>query len=136
MNLNGRHLKSMVGLLILAVLAGAFGGCTSVPSSSTATTGPGGGTIVHNDSFVECQIKAFGNTASSLTEVDVLIISSQDVDGLVNETADKVNQVITVRTDEKLSSYVVDERITAHIQLAGDVERGTYLYMYDIQPVK
>jgi hypothetical protein len=142
MNWSGLRLRSMAGLLILAVLLGAFAGCTSAPASptatsnTTATTGPGGGTIVYNDSIVECQIKAFGNTASSLTEVDVLIINSQDVDGLANETADKVNKVITVRTDEKLSSYVADEYITAHIQLAGDVEHGTYLYMYDIKPVK
>jgi hypothetical protein len=66
--------------------------------------------------------------------MDSLIQSSVDVGNLPNPTKDKVGQVITVKTDEKVDSYKADQIITAKVKYVGDVPLpGITLYIYNIQ---
>lgn len=140
MNVSKWHLKTLAAALAAAALLAALIGCTGATTTTSTTTtttptttGPGGGTIIHNDSIVTAQIEAIGVLSGYLTSVDVLIISSENVDDLPNETADKVNTVITVQTDEDILNLIPGQQITAHVPLAGDVPNGIYLYMYDIK---
>jgi hypothetical protein len=60
----------------------------------------------------------------------VLILISANVSDLPNLTGDKVGQVVTVKTDQDMSSFSVNQTISARIKYVGDVPKpGITLYM-------
>jgi hypothetical protein len=145
----GAVISAIILLCWLAACTGSPVPSTSSPASrpaSTSTTstppatapvspgGPGGGAVINSDSVVTAQIKAVRQTGSGYPwELDVLIQSSTDVGSLPNPTKDSVAKVITVKTDQDLSSFKVNDNISARVKYAGDVPRpGITLFIYNI----
>ena len=137
MNMKKWHLKGLAATLAAVFLLAALVGCTgaSTTTSSTTTTptgtGPIGGTIIRSDSIVTAEITSPERDVNGV-EIDVRVISTQNVEDLPNPVADKVNQVVTVRIDGDISSFRVGDKITGHIKYSGDVEHGIFLQMSDI----
>lgn len=117
------------------------GTATTSPSPSGASTtgasSPGGGAVINSDSIITGKINAVRPQTSGYPwEVDVLILSSANVSDLPNPTSDKVGQVITVKTDQGMSSFSSNQTISARIKYIGDVPKpGITLYMYDITEI-
>ena len=123
-------------VLTLAVicLTAISGGC-SAKAVTTTSNKPNGGAVVNSDSFVTAEIKAITKQSSGYPwKLDVLIKSTQDVDSLPNPVKDSIGKVVTVFTDENLSSCKVDDVVTAKIKYVGDANSsaGIKLYMYNI----
>lgn len=126
-------LAAVAGLLVTLTLT--IAGCISTAPTPTATAlPPGGGALVNSDSIVTAKIQAIRKQTSGYPwEIDVLIQRSVDVGTLPNPTKDSVGKIITVKTDQDISSYKVGEEITAKVKYVGDVPKpGITLYMYDI----
>jgi hypothetical protein len=111
---------------------------TATPTSTATATppGPGGGAVINSDSVVTAKIQAIRSQATGFPwEVDVLIESSVDVGNLPNPTKDSVGKVITVKTDQDMTSYKVGDVINAKVKYVGDVPKpGITLYVYNIAP--
>ena len=120
-------------LLCLATLLSGLG-CTS------QITGPGGRgtTVINSNSLIIGEIKAVKHESSGYPwAIDVLVLSSANVDDLPNPTAGKIGQVIDARTDEDLSSFAIGEKILANVKYVGDVPKpGIILYIYGISSIK
>lgn len=108
---------------------------TSTPAPTTTPTGPGGGAVINSDSVITGKINAIRPQTSGYPwEVDVLIQTSQNVGDLPNPTADKVGQIVTLKTDQDLTSFRADEEISAKVKYTGDVPKpGITPYIYDIK---
>jgi len=118
-------------ILCLTVISG---GCTT-SAGTTTTIKPDGGSVVNSDSFVTVEIKAITQQSTGYPwKLDVLIQSTQDVDSLPNPVKDSVGKVVTVFTDENLTSCKVNDVVNAKIKYVGDVNTpgGIRLYMYNI----
>jgi hypothetical protein len=104
------------------------------PTSTTTT--PGGTLVVNSDSIVTAKIDAIRQQTSGYPwELDVLIENSVNVEDLPNPTEGDVGKVVTVETDQDMSSYQVGDVVTARVKYAGDAPKpGIILYMYDIAP--
>lgn len=131
--------QNFIGLALAVGLAGSlvFGlaGCRAAATSPSPSPTPGGGTVIRSDSVVVGQIAELkAQTTGYPWEVKLRLVSSEDVAGLPNPTKDSVGEVITAQTDESLSSFQVGEAVTANVKLAGDVEHGITLYIYNIRP--
>jgi hypothetical protein len=128
--MNKNILQALV-FLLFTVSAFLFAGC------SAETTRPGGvgATVIQSDSIITGEIRAIRPKSTGYPwEMDVLVQSSENVENLPNPTADKVEQVITVRTDEDLSSLKVGQKISANVKYVGDVPKpGISLYIYNIK---
>jgi hypothetical protein len=124
-----------LGLLLSFSFAGCSQPGTTTPVSTEATPGPGGGAVVQSDSIITGEIKAIRQQSSGFAwEIDVLVKSSQDADGLPNPTRDKIGQVITAKTDQDLSSFKTGQDISARVKYSGDVPKpGIFLYIYELK---
>jgi hypothetical protein len=126
-------------LIIMAMLG--LAGCANT-TTTTATTiapgGPGGGTIINSDSIINAKIQAiFQQTSGYPFELDILVQSSENVGTLPNPTQDSVGKVITVKTDEDISKFKVNDLVAAKVKYVGDVPKpGISLYIYNITPQK
>jgi len=134
MNKGKKHLSKLFLFPLLVIMVLAAGGC---PSSSetkpTPTALPGRSAIEANDSSVFCQIAIFGAWDGAYPRsMTVLVLESEDVEGLVNYTKDKVSQQIDVILDEDLDWLMMGQQITARVQLRANPEGGTSFYIYDI----
>ena len=128
--------KLFLAVLILTILCltAISGGCTAKAVTTTSNK-PDGGAVVNSDSFVTAEIKAITQQSTGYPwKLNVLIQSTQDVDSLPNPVKDSVGKVVTVFTDENLSSCKVDDVVTAKIKYVGDANTsaGIKLYMYNI----
>jgi hypothetical protein len=127
-------------LALLIILAATLTACKSAASTTPTTstpTGPGGGgAVINSDSIVTAKLVAIRKQSSSNAwELDVLIESSVDVGSLPNPTKESVGKVITVRTDQDMTPFKVNDVVTARVKYAGDVPKpGIFLYMYNIAP--
>ena len=127
-----------ITLVAFFLLAGFS--CKSGSSNMTSTppaTVPGGpitGTVINSDSLITANIQAIRpQTTGYPWEVDVLILTSNDVSNLPNPTRDSVGKVVTVKTDQDMTMYKVGDAITARVKNVGDVPKpGITLYMYSI----
>lgn len=140
---------TMVILVSLAiVLLFSFTACSGSSTSATGTptitttatatvtsNATGGGAVVNSDSIITGTIQAIRpQTTSYSWELDVLIQSAENVGDLPNPVADKVGQVVTVKTDEDMSSFKDNQAISARVKYTGDVPKpGITLYMYEIK---
>ena len=127
-------LAAAVGLLSVAIVLAA---CTPKATIAPGTTapGPGGGLVVNSDSIITGTIVAIRNQSTGYPwQVDVQVLTSQDVGTLPNPTKDKIGQTVTFYTDENLRAFHAGQAINAHVKYAGDVPKpGIVLYIFDIK---
>jgi hypothetical protein len=107
-----------------------------ITQPAPTTTTPGGTLVVNSDSIVTARIDAIRQpTVGYAWELDVLIENSIDVDALPNPTKSDVGKIVTVETNQDMTSYQVGDVVTARVKYAGDVPKpGIILYMYNIAP--
>lgn len=105
-------------LMIVALSMAAFVSMLAIPSCggpSGPTTGPAG------DSAVTGQVKAIRKHNSGYPyDFDATVLSSQDVGSLPNPTKDKVNQTITLWSNDNLKNLDDGENFTANVKLVND----------------
>ncbi len=135
MNRNRIWLFPAMAMLSLAAVLSA---CAPKATSTTPTTtvpGPAGGLVVNSDSMITGTIVAIRSEPTGYPwQIDVQILTTQDVGTLPNPVKDKVGQTVTLRTDQDLSSFKVGQAIQAHVKYVGDVPRpGIVLYIFDIK---
>jgi hypothetical protein len=131
----------IAGMLLVLLTFSACSGSTTTsiikttPPTTTPSTSPGGGSIINSDSIITGTIENIRSQATGYPwEIDVRIASSQNVGDLPNPTADKVGQVVTMKTDENIGSFTIGQSITAKVKYVGDVPKpGITLYIYDIK---
>ena len=135
---------STILVLVFIMSASILTACSKTPSPTTVpptTTpvvgGPGGGAIINSDSVVTAQIQAINKQTSGYPwQLDVLIQSSVDVGTLPNPTKDSMGKVISVKTDQNMTSFKTNDVITARVKYVGDVPLpGITLYIYNIAPL-
>jgi hypothetical protein len=90
--------------------------------------------VINSDSVVTTRIQAIRQQTSGYPwELDVLIQDSIDVGSLPNPTNDSIGKVITVKTDQDMTSFKVNDVVTARVKYVGDVPKpGITLYIYNI----
>jgi len=128
------NVKKTLAMALAAVLLASFWGCTAKSAPTGTTTAPGGGAVVNSDSVITGQIKSITKESTGFPwQLDVLIDTSTDVGSLPNPTRDSVGKVITVKTDQDMTSFKAGDDITAKVKYVGDVPQpGITLYIYDI----
>ena len=139
-------LISVFVCLILTIMLVTLNACSSPESSATGSSVPGtpisqsprpggGGAVINSDSIITAKIVAIRQQTTGYPwEMDILVQTSVDVGNLPNPTKDKIGQVITVKTDEKLDSFKAGQQISARVKYVGDVPLpGITLYIYNIQ---
>ncbi len=127
-------IRAMV-IILAIILTLAITACQSSPTSPSPK--PGGGALVNSDSIVTAKIQAlYKQTSGYPWALEVLIEYTVDVDSLVNPTKDSVGKVITVKTDQDMTTYEIGEVVTARVKYTGDVNTpgGVTLYIYSIAP--
>ena len=98
---------------------------------------PGGGAVVNSDSVVTAKIQGITKQIEGYPwKLDVLIEYTQSVDSLPNPVQDSVDKVVTVVTDEDMTSYKINDVVLGRIKYVGDVNTpgGIRLYMYNVTP--
>jgi hypothetical protein len=140
--MNGGKILPVVVCFALVLLISTVSACSSAAASTTSTPtstpnvnpGPGGGALVNSDSIVTAQIRAIRKLSSGYPlEIDILVQSSVDVGLLPNPTKDSVGKVITVKTDQDLTAFKVNDVVTAKVKYVGDVPKpGVILYIYNV----
>jgi hypothetical protein len=122
----------IAGMLLVLL---TFSACSGGSSSTATTSSPGNGAVVNSDSIITGTIESIRAQATGYPwEIDVRIASSQNVGDLPNPTADKVGQVVTMKTDENIGSFTTGQSITAKVKYVGDVPKpGITLYIYNIK---
>jgi hypothetical protein len=136
--MNQRNTLLSVGMAMAVILSVLILSACSTDSSPTSIPTPspgGGGAIVQSDSIISGEVKAIRQQPTGYPyEMDVLVLSSDNVDSLPNPTVDKVGQAITAKTDEDVSLFKVGQTITARVKYVGDVPQpGISLYIYDVE---
>ena len=146
--MNRQKLLWMVGTCLTAtslIMASCGKAAITITPKTTATTTPtttattpgisGGGAVINSDSIVTAKIQGItGQSAGYPWKLDVLIQNTVDVGTLPNPVKDSVGKVVTVVTDQNMTSYKVNDVVTAKIKYAGDVNipGGISLYMYNV----
>jgi len=127
----GIDVRQITLIFLFAVSLFPFIGCSTPP----ANPGGVGTTVINSNSLITGEIKAIRQESSGYPwEVDLLVLSSQNMDNLPNPTADKVGQVITTRTDQDLSTFQTGQKVSANVKYVGDVPKpGIILYIFDIK---
>ncbi len=138
--------KWFLAVILTAAAIAGLSGCTSSPSTTTtaptaatptptySSPGGAGGAVINSDSIVTAKIQVIRQQTSGYPwELDILVQTSADVDSLPNPTKDSVGKVITVKTDQDMSSFKVNDIISARVKYVGDVPKpGITLYIYHI----
>ena len=101
----------LICVLLVVLTACASPSPVPTPTQTSTPPGGGGGLVIRSDSNITGEIKAISRQTTGYPwKMDVLILSSDNVESLPNPTADKVGEVITAETDEDLSSFKVGQR--------------------------
>jgi hypothetical protein len=124
--------------IVLLSIAAVLSACAPKATSSTPTTtapGPGGGLVVNSDSIITGKIVAIRSESTGYPwQIDVQILTAQDVGTLPNPVKDKVGQTVTLSTDQDLRQFKAGQTIQAHVKYVGDVPKpGIVLFIYDIK---
>jgi hypothetical protein len=130
-------LRALFLTTIFMLAASVFTGCSSqsIPTTPQSSPGvPGGGAIVNSDSIITAKIQAIRpQTTGYPWELDILILDSVSVGSLPNPTKDSIGKVVTVKTDQDIFSFKVNDSVTAKVKYVGDVPKpGITLYVYNI----
>jgi hypothetical protein len=124
--------KRLAAMLAIAIaLAAIF--CLAGCGSGTAST-PGSDAVINSDGIITATIEAIRPQANGFPwELDVLVQSSVNIGDLPNPAEDHLGEIITVKTDQDMTSYNADDMITAKLKYVGDVPQpGITLYMYNV----
>ncbi|MCK4274240.1 MAG: hypothetical protein KAW90_05060 [Dehalococcoidales bacterium] len=134
MNKWKKHLSKLFLFPLLAIMVLAAGGCSSSPETAPKPAElPGASAIEANGSSVYCQVQMFGAWDGAFPrEMTVLILESEDVEGLANYTKSKINQQIDVILDEDLDWLMLGQQITGRIQLRANAQGGESFYISNI----
>ncbi len=140
--------KTMLAALVVSMLLAAVTACSSTTQNATQNAGqntspnttqnqtgrPITGTVINSDSLITANIQAINKQASGYPwSVDILIQSSTDVNNLPNPTKTSIGKTVTVKTDQDMSTFHINDLITARVKDVGDVPQpGITLYMYSI----
>jgi hypothetical protein len=122
-------------MITILLLSFSFVACKS--NNTTATTAavtPGGGATTIADSVVTAQIINIAAQSTGYPWTLVLVIeSTSNVGTLLNPVADSIGDMVTVVTDQDMSTFNVNDTITARITIAANANgaSGINLYMYD-----
>jgi len=121
-------------MIILIMVAGA---CKSTTATATTPTPgrPGGGAVVNSDSIVTAKIQSITKQSTGYPwKLDVLIQNTVNVGSLPNPVSNSVGKVVTVLIDQDMTSYKVNDVVTAKIKYSGDVNTPSsiILYMYNV----
>ena len=132
-----RRLFTVLLCLTLITTVISIGACrgNSTPAPPTPTPGsPGGGAVIKTDSFVTARIQSIAKASADSWKLDVLIENIQDVNDLPNPVKDSFGKVVSVMTDQDMTSYKVNDVVTAKIKDVGDVDLpgAIVLYIYDV----
>jgi hypothetical protein len=115
----------------LATTAIACKGATTTPTQDK----PGSGAVVNSDSVVTVKIQSIIKQSTGYPwKLEVLIQNTQNVGTLTNPVKESVNKVVTVVTDQEMTSFKVNDVVSAKIKYVGDVNipGGIGLYMYEV----
>jgi len=134
MNKTKKYFSKLFLVPLLAIMVLAAGGCSSSPETAPKPAElPGSSAIEANDSSVYCQVQLFKAWDGEFPrEMTVLVLESEDVEGLANYTKDKVSQQIDVILDEDLDWIMLGQQITGRVQLRANAQGGESFYIYDI----
>ena len=130
-----RYLFVITIVLTMFSLIVIGAGCKGSATTTTTTAKPGSGAVVNSDSIVTATIQNITKQSTGYPwKMDVLIQSTIDVNNLPNPVKDSVGSVVTVFTDENMTSFKVGDVVTGQIKYGGDVNipAGISLYMYTI----
>lgn len=128
------HFSMMLLIPLLVITVLAAGGCSSKSETKpTPAELPGPGAIEANDSRVFCQVQIFKTWDGAFPrEMTVLVIESEDVEGLANYTKDKLTKQIDVILDEDLDWLMLGQQISGNIQLRANPQGGESFYISNI----
>jgi len=128
MNLSKIALLIITGILIIISVAACSGGAASTTSTTPAT-------VINSDSIITGDIQTIrAQTTGYPWELKVRISSTQNVGDLPNPMADKVDQVVILKTDEDITSFSPGQSISAKVKYANDVSQSSIiLYVYNIK---
>ena len=131
----GIWLAAAIALLSVAFLVTACAPSATGTTPVTTSPGSGGGLVVQSDSIIAGKIVAVRSESTGHPwQIDVQVLTSQDVGTLPNPTKDKIGQTVTFYTDENAGLFKVGQTIEAHVKYAGDVPKpGIVLYIYDMK---
>jgi hypothetical protein len=144
--LNKRLFSMFITVILTAAAISGLSGCststsptttsptTAIPTTASPAPGGPGGAVINSDSIVTAKIQAIRpQTSGNPWDLDILIQTSIDVGSLPNPTKDSVGKVITVKTDQDMTSFKVNDNISARVKYIGDVPKpGITLYIYNI----
>jgi len=126
----------LVALLVSSFILAAAS-CGGSKATGPTPVAPIGAAVVNSDSIITGEIRGIRARPTGYPwQVDVLIISSEDVGNLPNPTKDKIGQVITAKSDTNMADFKVGMTVQANIRYVGDVPLpGIFLYIYNITPL-
>ena len=132
-----RRLFTVLLCLTLITTVISIGACrgNSIPATPTPTLGrPDGGAVINTDSIVTAKIQSIAKASADTWKLDVLIENTLGVNNLPNPVKDSVGKVVSVMTDQDMTSYKVNDVVTAKIKDVGDVDLpgAIVLYIYDV----
>ena len=124
-------LAAGIALLLLVPACSGAGVTTSTSSTPVSTL------VINSDSVITGEVEAIRRESTGYPwEVDVLVLTSRDVDGLPNPTIDKIGQVITAKSETDMSAFKAGSKISANVKYTGDVPLpGISLLIFNIKPL-
>jgi hypothetical protein len=124
-------------ILMLMLSAAACKGSSATTPASATTISPGNGEVINSDSIDTVQIIGITTQTTGYPWLlQVVIESTASVGTLPNPVALSVGDIVNVVTDQDMSTFNVNDVVTAKIKFAGDVNisGGIRLYMYNVVP--
>jgi len=127
----------VVAAVVMLMLTTATTACKSNNTTTTTSTAAllGRGAVINSDSIVIAQIQNITAQSTGYPwKITVLIQSTSNVGTLPNPVANSAGKMVTVITDQDVTTYKVNDTITAKIKYTGDVNTpgGISMYMYNI----
>lgn len=126
-------------------------------TANAKMTEPRGGPVIPNKSLVTGKVLSYAMVSSELLELDrdspyeheqdpaqykdlyelrILVQDSESIEEARNFTADKIGEILTVYTREKISPDVLKQDVQAVVSLKGDEWGSNYWIRGDVEIVK
>jgi hypothetical protein len=126
-----------LAVMLLAGLVSCKANTGNTTPSTTPPVSPGGpitGTVINSDSVITANIQAIRKQTTGYPwEIDIIVLTSANVDSLPNPTAGDIGKMVTVKTDQDMSAFQANQIVTGRVKDVGDVPKpGITLYMYSI----
>jgi ABC-type Fe3+-hydroxamate transport system substrate-binding protein len=127
---------ALIILMLMLSVAACKSSSTAPTTTATAIT-PGNGEVINSDSIDTVQIVDINAQSTGFPwQLDVVIESTGSVGTLFNPVALNVGDVVSVVTDQDMSTFNANDVVTAKIKYTGDVNipGGIRLYLYNVAP--